>query len=126
MGGAGFTSTELAGAYSDVVISFTHHAIQRLQERFGVAFAELKKLLHNFFDFEAFSASGKRNWRMLIPLRYCFVGTFEGNCFVVKTVFFNLTERMKRCTREVRRLRITDISCPPTLGNVNVSHFETR
>ena len=115
MGGEGFTSTELAGASSDVVISFTYHAIQRLRERFGMAFSELKNLLHNSFNFESFLVSGKRNWRMLIPLRYCFVGTFEGNCFVVKTVFFNLAESMKRETREIRRLRITDISCPPIL-----------
>jgi hypothetical protein len=113
VGGDGFTSAELAQASSDVVVSFTYHAIQRLQERFGVAFAELKNLLHNFFNFESFSVSGKRNWKMLIPLRYCFVGTFEGNCFVVKTVFFNLNENIRKGTHEVRRLRITDISFPP-------------
>jgi len=117
VGGVGFTSAELVGASSDVVISFTHHAIQRLQERFGVALAELSKLLHNFFNFECFSTSGKGNWRMLIPLRYCLVGTFEGNCFVVKTVFFNLADRIKKCAHEVRRLRIKDISCPHICGS---------
>jgi len=126
VGGDGFTSAELGGVSSDVVISFTYHAIQRLQERFGVAFAELKNLLHNFFNFESFSASGKRNWRMLIPLRYCLVGTFEGNCFVVKTVFFNIMENMKRGTREVRRLRVADISCPPIIGTVNAPRLGTR
>lgn len=105
-------STELVGTSSDVVVSFTHHALQRLRERFGVVISELKNLLHNFFDFESFSSSGKRHWRMLIPLRYYFVGTFEGKCFVVKTVFFNITECLKRSTGEVRRLRITDINCP--------------
>jgi hypothetical protein len=59
----------------------------------------------------------------MIPLRYCLIGTFEGNCFVVKTVFFNLTERMKKCTHEVRRLRIRDISCPRMFGSEAIRHM---
>jgi hypothetical protein len=87
--------------------------MQRLQERFGMAVNELRKLLHNFFNFESFFVSGKTHWRMMIPLRYCFVGTFEGKCFVVKTVFFNLSQRVRRGIGEVKRLRIMDINCPP-------------
>ncbi len=112
-GGDDYTSTQFAGADSDVVVSFTRHAMQRLQERFGIAINELRKLLHNFFNFESFSASGKTHWRMMIPLRYCFVGTFEGKCFVVKTVFFNLSQSVRRGVGEVKRLRIMDINCPP-------------
>jgi hypothetical protein len=33
---------------------------------------------------------------------------------------------MKKGTREVRRLRVADISCPPILGTVNAQHFATR
>jgi hypothetical protein len=112
-GGDDFTSAQLAGATSDVVVSFTRHAMQRLQERFGIAVNELRKLLHNFFSFESFSTGGKKHWRMMIPLRYCFVGTFEGKCFVVKTVFFNISEGFRRRVGEVKRLRIMDINCPP-------------
>lgn len=113
MGGDDSTSARSVGGVSDVVVSFTRHAMQRLQERFGMAVNELRKLLHNFFDFESFFASGKTHWRMMIPLRYCFVGTFEGRCFVVKTVFFNISQSVRRGVGEAKRLRIMDINCPP-------------
>jgi hypothetical protein len=105
-------SAESTDAASDVEISLTWHAAHRLRERFGVALDELKKLLHNFFNFESFSVSGQTHWRMVIPLRYCFIGTFEGNCFVVKTVFFNITQSAGRALGRVRRLRISEVNYP--------------
>lgn len=105
-------SAEPADAASDVDVSFTRHAAHRLRERFGVALEEMKQLLHNFFNFESYSVSGQTDWRMVVPLRYCFVGTFEGNCFVVKTVFFNINQGARRFLGKVRRLRIRGISYP--------------
>ncbi|WXG44763.1 MAG: hypothetical protein WED04_12150 [Promethearchaeati archaeon SRVP18_Atabeyarchaeia-1] len=105
-------SPESAAWLTDVDVNFTRHAARRLRERFGVAFDELKKLLHNFFNFESFSISGQTHWRMVVPLRYCFIGTFEGNCFVVKTVFFNINQTARRALGKVKRLRVRDISYP--------------
>ena len=105
-------SASFRDAGGGVEVSFTRHAMHRLRERFGVALDELKKLLHNFFNFESYSVSGQTNWKMVVPLRYCFIGTFEGNCFVVKTVFFNINQNARRVLGKVKRLRITDISCP--------------
>jgi hypothetical protein len=103
---------EFHGGASDVEVSFTRHAVHRLRERFGVALDEMKKLIHNFFNFESYSVSGQTNWMMVVPLRYCFVGTFEGNCFVVKTVFFNINQGTRRFLGKVRRLRISDVNYP--------------
>ena len=105
-------SGESTGVASDIDVSFTRHATSRLRERFGIALEEMKQLLHNFFNFESYSVSGQTDWMMVVPLRYCFVGTFEGNCFVVKTVFFNINQGARRFLGKVRRLRIRDIKYP--------------
>jgi len=111
-------SAGLADADSEVEVSFTRHAMHRLRDRFGLALDELKKLVHNFFNFESYSVSGKTDWKMVVPLRYSFIGTFEGNCFVVKTVFFNINQNAKRVLGKVKRLRITEINYP-TLDEAN-------
>nr|MDO8100816.1 hypothetical protein [Candidatus Njordarchaeota archaeon] len=108
-----FGAIEVGFPFTDIEISLTLHAMQRLNERFGVTLRELGKLRNNYFDFESFSASGKTHWRMIVPLRFCFIGTFEGNCFVVKTVFFNLSQSIRKQIGKFRRLRITNIMCRP-------------
>ncbi|WXG47389.1 MAG: hypothetical protein WED05_12140 [Candidatus Atabeyarchaeum deiterrae] len=107
------TSVKMTDSISDVQVSFTQHALQRLQERFGAALDILGKLLHNSFSFESFSAGGKTNWRMIIPLRFCLIGAFEQDWFVVKTVFFNISQTQAKRVSGVKRLRIINISVPP-------------
>jgi len=109
---ARFDAVEARFPFAEVEVSLTLHAMQRLNERFGVNLGELDKLRNNYFDFESFSANGKTNWRMIVPLRFCFIGTFEENCFVVKTVFFNLSQGARKQIGGFRRLRVTNIVCP--------------
>jgi len=120
-----FGAIEVGFPYTDIEVSLTLHALQRLNERFGLTLGELNKLRNNYFDFESFSASGKTHWRMIVPLRFCFIGTFEGNCFVVKTVFFNLSRSIRKQIGKFRRLRITNILCRP-VENQTPSLDESR